>query len=341
MEALVGSKNVQKGLANCLRVYESSQIRGTLEEWEFERLNFLALKDTSLYWNNPDYGATRQLRGRYQTMTITDREYKYLFLRLQNVQHLCGRVFTRTGGVCRMGMDLRLTHAESGCRGTRGAHKNFSMQHALVSIAYELGIPVSTTGVILGTKLKGDLTIGRLDGKDLVVDVTNRTARQMACLDDRTKRDYSRHLDVAEDGKREKYTELCEKAGKQFAPFATSTWGAFGPGCNQVIGIFAARLQELEMITLGQAFTIIRRRIQSAFMKQIATNGLMELDKMDAKRQERIVFQERVLQLDGWAVQRAEFLEVQVFGPAEGDHDVLQLGGEFQIGPGVSLHGMI
>ena len=86
--------------------------------------------------------------------------------------------------------------------------------------------------------------------------------------------------------------------------------------------------------SLGQAFTIIRRRIQSAFMKQIATNGLMELDKMDAKRQERIVFQERVLQLDGWAFQRAEFLEVQVFGTAEGDHDVLELGGEFRIGSG-------
>jgi hypothetical protein len=61
--------------------------------------------------------------------------------------------------------------------------------------------------VILGTKLKGDLTLGMMGGKDLVVDVTNRTARVMVSKDDHAVPDYKRFL--VEDGKRRKYANLC------------------------------------------------------------------------------------------------------------------------------------
>jgi hypothetical protein len=74
---------------------------------------------------------------------------------------------------------------------------------------------------------------------------------------------------------------LCANAWNSFAPFATSTWGAFGPGCNQVLGMLATRLHELDMITLPEAFTKVRRRIQTGVMKQIAMNGLFELEEME------------------------------------------------------------
>jgi hypothetical protein len=100
---------------------------------------------------------------------------------------------------------------------------------------------------------------------------------------------------------------LCANAGKSFAPFATFTWGAFGPACNQVVGMLATRLHELDMISLPAAFTEVRRRIQSAVMKQIAMNGLFELEKMEWKRVEVGLIAERLVMLEGWAVRRDQF----------------------------------
>jgi hypothetical protein len=118
-------------------------------------LAFLSAKDASLYWNNPDYGTLLDDGGRYQQMTPTRTEYAYLFRRqllLENphnvdasIQHLCQRVFVKTAGMCTGRMDVRLTHAESLCQGTRGANKHFSMQNAIIMAAWELGIPVSTS----------------------------------------------------------------------------------------------------------------------------------------------------------------------------------------------------
>jgi hypothetical protein len=135
----------------------------------------------------------------------------------------------------------------------------------------------------------------------------NRTARVMGSKDDHAVPDYKRFLVEAEDGKRRKYANLCANAGKLFAPFATSTWGAFGLACNQVVGILETRLHELDMISLSAAFTKVWRRIQSAVMKHIAMNGLFELEKMEWKRVEVGLIAERLVMLEGWAVRRDQF----------------------------------
>jgi hypothetical protein len=181
-------------------------------------------------------------------------------------------------------------------------------------MAYELGMPVSMSGVILGMTLKGDLTIEKVNGKDLVVDVTNQTAWVMTNEVDKTKKDFSQHLKKAEDDKQDKYEELCKDAGKEFSPFAASMWGAFGPSCNQVLGMLANRLHELEMISMSKAFVIVCRRVPEAAFMQIAVNGLMELDKMETKRLVNESFQRRVDMMGLLAEQWAQFVEGEFYG---------------------------
>jgi hypothetical protein len=119
MEALSKANNVQKVLANRIRERDLWLLWRSLSLEELDQLAFLSAKHTSLYWNNPDYGTLLDDGGRYQQMTLMRTKYTYLFRRqllLENphdvdasIQHLCQRVFLKTGGMCTGCMDVRLT----------------------------------------------------------------------------------------------------------------------------------------------------------------------------------------------------------------------------------------
>ena len=70
-----------------------------------------------------------------------------------------------------------------------------------------------------------------------------------------------------------------------FASFVTTVWGGFGESAELVIRMLAGSLVVQEDVTNSWAVTMVRRRIQVSFMKQIALNGLATMKRIQALRQ--------------------------------------------------------
>jgi hypothetical protein len=82
-----------------------------------------------------------------------------------------------------------------------------------------------------------------------------------------------------------KYTGLCDAQGLVFKPLVTS-WGGFGAHSFETIGLIAQRLATRELIAVAAAKRTAERRLQTAFMKQIAANGTRFLDEMAGLEEE-------------------------------------------------------
>jgi hypothetical protein len=74
-----------------------------------------------------------------------------------------------------------MSHAESRCLGVRGQKKHTALQGALSVLARELQLAAGIKGDILGTALRGDVTIAGHQPRSVVVDEKNFKARDVGC----------------------------------------------------------------------------------------------------------------------------------------------------------------
>jgi len=98
-------------------------------------------------------------------------------------------------------------------------------------------------------------------------------------------KDVSKEMAAKERKHEGHYKVLCAAAGVDFASFVTTVWGGFGESAELVIRMLASRLVVQEDVTNSRAVTMVRRRIQVSFMKQIALNGLATMKRIQALRQ--------------------------------------------------------
>ena len=284
MRRLTEIKKPQKLLSGLVRkLREEEFLLGLSKE---QRVQIGAMKDpgAALYLTSVDWGTVLELQPG-QRPYFSAEVFKYLFRRalvaLKNPHGLdpalvstCGRFFVTSGGTCSESMDLRLSHAESKCLGVRGQKKHTALQGALSVLARELHLAAGIKGDILGTALRGDVTIAGHQPRSVVVDVKNFNPETLDVEGekDRVARDNAGH-----------YKTLCAAAGMDFISFVTTVWGGFGLEAELFMKMLAERLAEREDISFSRARMTIRRRLQASFLNQIALNGLVYMKRIWAR----------------------------------------------------------
>ena len=161
MQKLCLEKKPQKYLTRLVRLKCEEQFRAGLSAEQLVQVG--AMQDTGalLYLLSADWGSVLPLYPGVEPH-LTPEEFKYLFRRalvaLPNPHNLdpslvttCGRYFVSSGARCECPLDLRLSHAESKCKGMRGQKKHDAIQTAVIVAARELGLAAGAKGDILGS----------------------------------------------------------------------------------------------------------------------------------------------------------------------------------------------
>jgi hypothetical protein len=218
--------------------------------------------------------------------TLTSAQYAYLLRRELPIEGedvhgvttqpqwkqrmVCGRMFKSTGTRCMRLMDPALRHAECRCRGTRGGAKHTGLQNALVKLARELLLTAHTGVTIPGESVHPDVGIGGLwenEDAELFVDVTNVDSELNAGAQVSMKDKF--------DEKMAAYADKCNRNGIMFWPCVTSALGGFCQvTVDKLLMPIATILAEMEGLYLTQALDRVMLRLQTAILKQIATNGM-------------------------------------------------------------------
>ena len=285
MQKLCLEKKPQKYLTRLVRLKCEEQFRAGLSAEQLVQVG--AMRDTGalLYLLSADWGSVLPLYPGVEPH-LTPEEFKYLFRRalvaLPNPHNLdpslvttCGRYFVSSGARCECPLDLRLSHAESKCKGVRGQKKHDAIQTAVIVVARELGLAAGAKGDILGSTVHGDLTISGHQPRSLVVDVKNFNP---------ISQDVGKEKAAKERKNEGHYKMVCAAAGMDFASFITTVWGGFSKSAELVLKMLVSRLVVQEDVTNSWASTTVRRRIQVSFMKQIALNGLATMRKIQASK---------------------------------------------------------
>jgi hypothetical protein len=284
MEQLCALPKPQKYLAGLVRKRKEELFLSGLAPEQLEQVAAMRDPGSALYLLSTDYGSVLPVHP-YRKPFSTSEEYQYLFKRalvgLPNPHNLdparvliCGRHFISSGALCTEPVNLRLAHVETRCQGVRGQRKHTAVQNAVVTVARSVGLSAVSSGYILGATAHGDITLSGFQPLSMVVDVKNINIKGVNVVARK----------AAKETENERlYKAPCAQAGLDFSSFVTTVWGGFGASASELLKVMAQRLVERENVSNSWAMMSIRRRIQSAFMKQIAINGLTFVRKIRAQ----------------------------------------------------------
>jgi hypothetical protein len=295
MVNLSGLGKVQKVLTGRVAAAVSERLYMLCSDMEKKQLVAMRMKGASAWMCSPCYGTVLDRAGKNK-LSLSSVQFAYLIRRAlihdnphgmsrtEMVNAKCGRVFASTGAQCTAPIDVHLTHGETLCRGTRGGCKHSALQNAVIDVAREVGGSGVTSGIVRhamkeGKEVRVDCTLQGVSHMVLAVDVNNsesRTANSVAIpvSGELQVSSLMERLVRVENKKRLHYTMGCEELGWTFLPVVSDSHGGFGPGADELVGACAEKLQVMELISKSAAMTRIRGRFQTAFMKQIAINGL-------------------------------------------------------------------
>merc|ERR1712093_548571 len=82
------------------------------------------------------------------------------------------------------------------------------------------------------------------------------------------------------------YDDHCSKLGIKFIPATTDTRGGFGENAGRLVRMMGSILATADQLKTSEARMRVKRRLQAAFLKPIARNGLIYYEKV---RQEQVL----------------------------------------------------
>lgn len=315
MKNLAGGKrseSLQKILSNRIRdtVFEIWWAR--LDDTDRKIVLAQSMPEAGLWLTQLDFGAT--LDGEGEKLSFSDEEFGYLMRRslvgadphnLGGVRGLCGRR-TAAGNLCTQQMDGKLVHAESLCQSSLGG-KHTALQSALCKVARECGTMAIESYIVRDAPLGaqnggGALRVDALirgvysNGQtDIGVDVANIDVLSVGRITQAIGVDFvselknglpERGLAAKDARKTNLYDDHCSKLGIKFIPATTDTRGGFGENAGRLVRMMGSILATADQLKTSEARMRVKRRLQAAFLKPIARNGLIYYEKV---RQEQVL----------------------------------------------------
>jgi hypothetical protein len=289
MGALSEYKKAGKKLCGLIRERQAKVFEASLTHLERVRLEAYRVKFCLMYLLVPCTGSVLRLTSQSDVETLSPDQYRYLFRRFvigddnphsldMTGAEVCGRIFASSGNVCTCALDIRLSHMEWKCAGTRGGAKHQALQNAVVHMARESGLTAVPSAPIPGSKNHGDVVVSGHARCSLMLDV-----KSYGIPEDATVGRVTTYLAAQERVNMEFYQGPCREARMKFPTCILSVEGFFGGLVPKALGPLATSLEQTDMVSKAEAFTKLRVCLQSAMMRQVAINGMVAMESVRAK----------------------------------------------------------